>query len=159
MWSLSLIMVILATTFIQMKHPLSMSLILLIQTVLISIQTGMLSLNTWFSYIMFLIMVGGMLVLFIYMTSVASNEKFSYKVNDLILPLSSLTLLGITYKVSEQTSNFHNMWTLNMNPQLIKYLNFPSNSIILMMMVYLLIALIAVVNISNISYGPLRQKL
>nr|AML26727.1 NADH dehydrogenase subunit 6 [Histeridae sp. BMNH 1274738] len=155
---MSVTMMIMAAIFIQMKHPLSMSLILLMQTVLISIQTGILSLNTWFSYIMFLIMVGGMLVLFIYMTSVASNEKFSYKMNDLILPMSTLIMSAIFYLMSEQNSNFNNMWIPFPNPQLVKYLNFPSNSIILMMMIYLLIALIAVVNISNIGYGPLRQK-
>nr|AML26745.1 NADH dehydrogenase subunit 6 [Histeridae sp. BMNH 1274745] len=150
-------MMIMAATFMQMKHPLSMSLILLIQTVLISIQTGIMSFNSWFSYIMFLIMVGGMLVLFIYMTSIASNEKFSYKINDLILPGFGLTLLLIISMSSEQMSTPTNMWT-QANCQLIKYLNFPSNSIILMMMIYLLIVLIAVVNISNINYGPLRQK-
>nr|AML25793.1 NADH dehydrogenase subunit 6 [Histeridae sp. BMNH 1274329] len=149
--------VILASIFMQMKHPISMGLILLLQTILISVQTGLLTYSTWFSYIMFLIMVGGMLVLFIYMTSVASNEKFSYKINDLILPAGSIILLLVIF-MGPNTFNNQNSWPL-IESQLIKYLNFPSNSIIWMLMIYLLITLIAVVNISNISYGPLRQKI
>nr|AML25681.1 NADH dehydrogenase subunit 6 [Histeridae sp. BMNH 1274743] len=151
-------MMFMAAIFIQMKHPLSMSLILLMQTVMVSIQTGIMSFNTWFSYIMFLIMIGGMLVLFIYMTSVASNEKFNFKSNDLILPSTSIIILLTMPIFQEQMSNTTNMWSIVKNMQLIKYLNFPSNMIILMMMIYLLITLIAVVTISNINHGPLRQK-
>nr|AML25668.1 NADH dehydrogenase subunit 6 [Histeridae sp. BMNH 1274739] len=153
-----ILMMLLAAIFIQMKHPLSMTLILLMQTIIVSIQTGMVSFMTWFSYIMFLIMIGGMLVLFIYMTSVASNEKFSFKTNDLILPSLGVLIITMMQITSEQMNNPVNMWTQITSTSLVKYFNFPSNLIILMMMIYLFFTLIAVVSISNISYGPLRQK-
>jgi hypothetical protein len=46
-------------------------------------------------------------------------------------------------------SNFH----LSLN----KYLNYPINKIIYIIIIYLLITLIAVVKITSINYGPLRQ--
>lgn len=35
--------------------------------------------NIWYSYILFLVYIGGLLVLFIYMCIISSNEKFHFK--------------------------------------------------------------------------------
>nr|YP_009185876.1 NADH dehydrogenase subunit 6 [Margarinotus merdarius]ALO70688.1 NADH deshydrogenase subunit 6 [Margarinotus merdarius] len=147
-------------TFTQMKHPLSMSVLLLAQTTLIALATGTLSFNLWFSYIMFLIMIGGMLVLFIYMTSIASNEKFSFKLTDLTAPFmgGALIITGLSLSWLQPLTHHTEIWEAQGNILLTKYLNFPINFIIILMMIYLLIALIAVVNISSINHGPLRQK-
>nr|AUJ22851.1 NADH dehydrogenase subunit 6 [Ignelater luminosus] len=154
-------------TFMFLEHPLSMGLILLIQTTSIALITGLMSHNFWFSYILFMIMIGGMLVLFIYMTSVASNEKFMFS-NSLmimmIMALASMIMMimidqFLTYQNSAnmdmKTFSKEIMYTLTMS----KYLNFPLNSWMITLIVYLLMALIAVVKITNITYGPLRQKL
>ena len=50
-----------------------MGLTLLIQTILVSIISGLITKTFWFSYILFLVFLGGILVLFIYVTSLASN--------------------------------------------------------------------------------------
>nr|YP_010838225.1 NADH dehydrogenase subunit 6 [Sternocampsus coriaceus]WGF20852.1 NADH dehydrogenase subunit 6 [Sternocampsus coriaceus] len=153
-------------TFIALNHPLSMGLTLLIQTTLIALITGMLSHNFWFSYILFMIMIGGMLVLFIYMTSVASNEKFHYSPKLLIIILLMMTF-SILLNIPDSFLNYQNSmnidqtsmnFPLTFNMSLSKFLNYPSNMIMIMMIIYLLITLIAVVKITNIQYGPLRQK-
>nr|AML26400.1 NADH dehydrogenase subunit 6 [Staphylinidae sp. BMNH 1274636] len=161
MMTLSIVM---SMTFIFMKHPMSMGMILLMQTTLISLITGFNLINFWFSYILFLIMIGGMLILFIYMTSVASNEKFKYSNKIFIMMILMLiTLIPIII----QDNLFYNMMNLNMesfsnnnmiNFILNKYINFPFNIILMMLIIYLFITLIAVVKISNIYSGPLRQK-
>nr|YP_009251335.1 NADH dehydrogenase subunit 6 [Pyrearinus termitilluminans]AIQ80132.1 NADH dehydrogenase subunit 6 [Pyrearinus termitilluminans] len=153
-------------TFAMVEHPLSMGLILLSQTTLIALITGLMAHNSWFSYILFMIMIGGMLVLFIYMTSVASNEKFAFS-NKLamttltIMPLTALIMLTdkffsyqplLNTDTSPMTTNI--LYSMSMS----KYLNFPLNSWMITMIVYLLMALIAVVKITNVTYGPLRQK-
>nr|YP_010294907.1 NADH dehydrogenase subunit 6 [Oiceoptoma thoracicum]UMO90845.1 NADH dehydrogenase subunit 6 [Oiceoptoma thoracicum] len=153
----------LSFTFIFMQHPLSMGLVLLSQTILIALITGVISLNFWFSYILFLIMIGGMLVLFIYMTSVASNEKFKYS-NLITLMNIIIFLLSIPlYFIDNMLVYVNNIQVENlMNEELFlslsKFFNFPSSIILLMMIIYLFITLIAVVKITNISCGPLRQK-
>nr|YP_006576040.1 NADH dehydrogenase subunit 6 [Necrophila americana]ACZ58567.1 NADH dehydrogenase subunit 6 [Necrophila americana] len=153
----------LSFTFIFMSHPLSMGLVLLSQTILIALITGFISLNFWFSYILFLIMIGGMLVLFIYMTSVASNEKFKYSNLITIMNIFIIILSLPFYFMDSMLIYINNMQVETLINEeiyisLSKFFNFPSSVILLMMIIYLFITLIAVVKITNISYGPLRQK-
>nr|YP_010397380.1 NADH dehydrogenase subunit 6 [Trichius succinctus]UQJ77500.1 NADH dehydrogenase subunit 6 [Trichius succinctus] len=151
--------------FMFMTHPLSMGMILLMQTLLTSLTIGLFNLNFWFSYIMFIIMVGGMLVLFIYMTSVASNEKFSFSIKIVALLLLLLTLLtGMYLLLNTYFFNLNNKFEDNIyqnfyvyNYSLNKFLNFPSIIIMYLLIIYLLITMIAVVKITDIKQGPLRQ--
>nr|AXS66038.1 NADH dehydrogenase subunit 6 [Languriidae sp. KM-2017] len=159
MWTLSFM-------FMFLNHPLSFGFILLLQTILISLITGSMTLNYWYSYIIFLIMIGGMLVLFIYMTSIASNEKFKFSPKLFLFFMMMMMIIFLAlfidpfifnflssnyeFKMFEKIPNFVYSMT--------KYMNFPTNSIFLMMIIYLFITLIAVVKITNINYGPLRQK-
>nr|YP_009995321.1 NADH dehydrogenase subunit 6 [Ochthebius atriceps]QNP09724.1 NADH dehydrogenase subunit 6 [Ochthebius atriceps] len=153
----------LSMTFLFMNHPLSMGLILMMQTIMISIITGLLNFNFWFSYILFLIMIGGMLVLFIYMTSIASNEKFKFN-NKLTLVLmilniimNMLIILIDNYFIKINNLNFNFNFKSNYM-MLSKFFNIPSNIIMFMMIIYLFITLIAVVKITDFKLGPLRQK-
>nr|AFU50291.1 NADH dehydrogenase subunit 6 [Disteniazteca fimbriata] len=158
--------IIFSSIFMFMNHPLSFGMILLMQTIMVAIITGYLYLNFWFSYIIFLIMIGGMLVLFMYMTSIASNEKFkmSYSLYFYIIFTISMftmismvneTVLNLNFKVEEMTQS---IFMMKNNFTLIKYFNFPHNLIYILMIIYLFITLIMVVKITNIKYGPLRQK-
>merc|ERR1712221_33590 len=81
--------------FTRLSHPLAIGLALLSQTILICLITGLSSSSFWFSYILFLIFLGGMLVLFIYVTSLASNEIFKPSIVSIItiMVLSSTGLL------------------------------------------------------------------
>nr|UPX88548.1 NADH dehydrogenase subunit 6 [Nicrophorus vespilloides] len=150
-------------SFMFMNHPLTMSLILLIHALTISITTGLLSINFWFSYILFMIMVGGMLVLFLYMTSIASNKKFKFNMNIVIMNFIVLVLSSIYFyfnKFSLMQKNSYIMETsTNKYLSISKFMNFPFNLIMFMMIIYLFITLIAVVKITSISYGPLRNKI
>nr|QNG56389.1 NADH dehydrogenase subunit 6 [Macrohyliota sp. 1 MJ-2020] len=162
------IIFLLSITFILMNHPLSMGLILLIQTIMISLMTGSLSLNFWYSYILLLIMIGGMLILFIYMTSIASNEIFkpSLKLSMMMmfyLFMMSIFMIMIDHFINNIHSynefmNYINNYT-NINLSLNKFLNQPMMMIYFILIIYLFITLIATVKITNINYGPLRQKL
>nr|AYW52127.1 NADH dehydrogenase subunit 6 [Harpalinae sp. 3 ACP-2013] len=159
-------------TFLFLNHPLSMGLILLIQTILISLVSGMFSYSYWFSYILFLVMIGGMLVLFIYMTSLASNEMFNFSTKISIFIMMMMILMTMTYLVidymminplfknSNMMETMNNM--LNLKNENILSLNMiynkPNNMITLMLVNYLFLTLIAVVKITDINYGPLRQK-
>nr|QWB85841.1 NADH dehydrogenase subunit 6 [Dynamostes audax] len=157
--------IVLSTTFLFLNHPLSFGLIIICQTIMISIITGTLNFSFWFSYIIFLIMVGGMLILFMYMTSIASNEKFKLSY-PLTLFVTSMILMGLILDtlIDKNLTKmmFKNEYLLNStnteNLMMIKYFNFPNNLIYIMMIIYLLITLIMVVKITNIKYGPLRQK-
>lgn len=149
------------------KHPLSIGLTLLIQTILISLILGFYNLNYWYSYILTLIIVGGILILFIYITRIASNEKFKFNIKLVVIIILTLLIISIIiinftdrilrnfyYKIRDyQTLNFNDNYHL----QIRKYYNFPSNLILITIIIYLLICLIAVVKISKTNQGPLRQ--
>nr|UOU85250.1 NADH dehydrogenase subunit 6 [Tachydromia umbrarum] len=166
---ISSLTLIFSFSFLQMNHPLSMGLMLLLQTLFICLMTGLLSKTFWFSYILFLVFLGGMLVLFIYVTSLASNEMFIFSVNNLLLStfmlLTSLIILLLIDK-SLLMSMINNNEMFNMNNldnyskenslSLNKLYNFPTNLITIMLILYLFITLVAVVKITNVFYGPLR---
>nr|ALO77551.1 NADH deshydrogenase subunit 6 [Myodermum sp. MYO01] len=150
-------------TFMMLSHPLSLGMTLLTQTIIIALSMGLFNLNFWFSYIMFLIMIGGMLVLFIYMTSVASNEKFTFSIKILLMISFTLFLVSLTFFIPKIYTNMTNLYKemISLDFQytlsLSKFFNYPSMSIMLLLIIYLLITLIAVVKITNIKQGPLRQ--
>ncbi|YP_010691352.1 NADH dehydrogenase subunit 6 (mitochondrion) [Drosophila tropicalis] len=156
--------------FINMIHPLAMGLTLLIQTVLICLIAGLMTKSFWYSYILFLIFLGGMLVLFIYVTSLASNEMFNLSIK---LTLFSFFLMFIFTMISffidktsisfffmnnEMESIFNlNSYFLENSLSLNKLYNFPTNFITILLMNYLLITLIVVVKITKLFKGPLRM--
>nr|YP_010010515.1 NADH dehydrogenase subunit 6 [Callosobruchus maculatus]YP_010876301.1 NADH dehydrogenase subunit 6 [Bruchus pisorum]QOH99483.1 NADH dehydrogenase subunit 6 [Callosobruchus maculatus]WHE17352.1 NADH dehydrogenase subunit 6 [Bruchus pisorum] len=164
--SLMMFIMMMSMMFMFLNHPLSMGMILLIQTILTALMTGLMNYNFWFSYILFLIMIGGMLILFIYMTSIASNEKFKFSMkmlNMMIINFSILMLLILFmdqyfFSTNLQTMDFFMKDTyINYYLSLNKYFNYPNNLILYLMINYLLITLIMVVKITNINYGPMRQ--
>nr|AMH85367.1 NADH dehydrogenase subunit 6 [Marmarodeceia marmorata] len=155
--------------FTQMNHPLAMGLMLLIQTTTICLITGLINKSFWFSYILFLIFLGGMLVLFIYVTSLASNEMFSLSIKLTFISISLIFLfLFISFfmdktilthflqncemTISSDFSILNSENSLNLN----KLYNYPTNLITILLMNYLLVTLIAVVKITKMFFGPLR---
>nr|ATN23514.1 NADH dehydrogenase subunit 6 [Monolepta sp. EMHAU-15070824] len=160
-----LLMFLLSILFVYMNHPLSCGLILLLQTIMTAMISGLMNLNYWYSYILFLIMIGGMLILFIYMTSIASNEKFQFKLNINLFLLSLLLLMLMIFSdkfypnLNNQILDMksQNLFIIN-NMSMMKYFNEPNYYMMLFIIIYLFITLIVVVKITNISYGSLRQK-
>nr|YP_010464233.1 NADH dehydrogenase subunit 6 [Strongylium pinfaense]UUL71610.1 NADH dehydrogenase subunit 6 [Strongylium pinfaense] len=147
--------------FLMMKHPLSMGMTLLIQTTIISLMTTKMNSNSWFSYILFLIMIGGMLILFMYMTSIASNEKFKTNMKMIfITPTIPVIIIATKNSMNSSLSNSEmekmNLFT-EMNMTMNKYINFPLSMTLVFLMMYLLLALIATVKITEFKQGSIRQ--
>nr|ARH53763.1 NADH dehydrogenase subunit 6 [Carpelimus fuliginosus] len=146
-----LLMINMSLTFMFLNHPISMGLLLLLQTLMTSISMNMILKNAWFSYILFLIMIGGLLIIFIYMTSLISNKKFKFSQKIFIMNL----IIFMLYFIELNTfNNNYNMIQLNFN----KYINTSSFFIMVSMIIYLLITMIAVVKITQFKSGALRQK-
>nr|YP_008080467.1 NADH dehydrogenase subunit 6 [Melanitis leda]AEH05136.1 NADH dehydrogenase subunit 6 [Melanitis leda] len=168
----SLLTIFLTIFMFFINHPISMGLLILMQTLLICILSGMLINSYWFSYILFLVFLGGLLVLFIYVSSIASNEIMKiYFFNKImlifmifsVLILSSLlidNLNWLNFSFNEDMINFFNMFMFSFNENnisLFKLYNKQTYFMMIMMIIYLFITLIAVVKITNIFFGPLRS--
>nr|WKU83893.1 NADH dehydrogenase subunit 6 [Claraeola sicilis] len=167
---LYIMILMLGFMFMQMNHPLSMGMMLLIQTIMICCISGMMTKSFWFSYMLFLIFIGGMLVLFIYVTSLASNEMFTFSMKMLMLLMINLLIMTIMIIFMDKmilmfnsinnemiSISYINSYisenTLNLN----KLYNYPTNMITILLINYLLITLIATVKITKLFYGPVRS--
>nr|ALO76446.1 NADH deshydrogenase subunit 6 [Impressosora (Neoeutrapela) sp. EUT01] len=154
--------IMLSIMFLFMNHPLSLGSILLLQTITISIITGKMMINFWYSYILFLVMVGGMLILFMYMTSIASNEKFKMSNSTMFMAWSSpmifFFLKSWILELSNKSMDSEVInKTIETSLSMTKFMQQNTYLILMFLMLYLFIALIATVKISSINQGPLRQ--
>nr|YP_010578710.1 NADH dehydrogenase subunit 6 [Mandarinia regalis]UZP46674.1 NADH dehydrogenase subunit 6 [Mandarinia regalis] len=168
---LSSMMILITIFMFFINNPISMGLLILLQTLLICLLLGMLINSYWFSYILFLVFLGGLLVLFIYISSIASNEIMKFSINNKIMILISLLILFLTFflknnlnwlnfSFNEDMNNFFNMFLFSYNENninLFKLYNEQTYLLMIMMIIYLFITLIAVVKITNIFFGPLRS--
>nr|AOY36226.1 NADH dehydrogenase subunit 6 [Pycnarmon pantherata] len=171
---LSLMIIIFSFMMLFMYHPLSMGLMILTQTMLTCLISSIFISTYWFSYILFLTFLGGLLVLFIYVSSIASNELFKISFNlkmfffimMIILFLISMFNLNnlnwLNFNINNmEMKKFFNMFLFMNNENKInlsKLYNNQTFMIMMMMIIYLFISLIAVVKITNIFYGPLRSS-
>nr|AOY40095.1 NADH dehydrogenase subunit 6 [Scolytinae sp. BMNH 1043104] len=154
-WTLSIL-------FIFFKNPLSKGYMLLMLTINTALSASMMYLNSWFGYILFLIMVGGMLVAFIYMTSTASNEKFkSPKLTSMVVMLILTMMMiimvndyGINQTLLSTSQEAQNMELMALSKLFYK----PFYPIPIALMSYLLLTLIMVAKMTDFMKGPIRQK-
>nr|ALO71003.1 NADH deshydrogenase subunit 6 [Pselaphinae sp. 4 EF-2015] len=152
------LMFMISTLFLFMKHPLSMGLMLLMQTFLTSLISGILINNFWFSYILFLIFISGMLILFMYMINIASNEMLKISKSLIILTLMLIIFLTVNWMFMD--SMIFNVMNLNfdqVNTNFYNYFSYPNNMTIMFIMLYLFITLISSLKIINMKYGPIRK--
>nr|UPU95831.1 NADH dehydrogenase subunit 6 [Monochroa sp.] len=171
---ISLMLIFFSFFMIFINHPLSMGFMILTQTLLTCIITGMIIKTYWFSYILFLTFLGGLLVLFIYVSSIASNEMFFSSIYMKLFNIASIMIIFILSMFLMNNINwmnfinnsdmmifFNNLIFFNNNEikiNLSKLYNNQTFILMMMLIIYLFITLIAVVKITNIFYGPLRSS-
>nr|YP_006493367.1 NADH dehydrogenase subunit 6 [Ahamus yunnanensis]ADK97552.1 NADH dehydrogenase subunit 6 [Ahamus yunnanensis] len=169
---ISMMLILFSTMMFFMNHPLSMGLLLLLQTILISLISGSMISTFWFSYILFLTILGGLLIMFIYVASIASNEMFKFNSNLLLFYMMMIMMMFITMlmfnnlywlnlNINSELLNFWNKMIFFNNENSInisKIYNNQSYFLTLMSIIYLLITLFAIIKITNINYGPLRSN-
>nr|YP_009045958.1 NADH dehydrogenase subunit 6 [Thenus orientalis]CDR98454.1 NADH dehydrogenase subunit 6 [Thenus orientalis] len=157
----------LSVLFTQLSHPLSAGIVLLIQTTLVALSSGLFSTSFWFSYILFLIFLGGMLVLFIYVASLASNEIFnpSLKWTGGVFFSSLFLIIGIlmldpifSASIPPVALPSYPLETQMDIPPIstLQIYNFPYSSVTLFIILYLLLTLLVIVKITSSFFGPLR---
>nr|AFI23549.1 NADH dehydrogenase subunit 6 [Peloridora minuta] len=156
----------LSTTFLFITHPLMMGLVLMIQTTLTCLMVNFIQWTNWVTFIIFVLIMGGMLILFIYVISLASNEmiktptipwkKLFIWVSIMILTSPNAWFMG---KMSESLDNLARIQLpiteINL---LVKLFNYNMASMIIMLMLLLFFNLCVMVALINIHEGPLRTK-
>nr|YP_009159461.1 NADH dehydrogenase subunit 6 [Macrobrachium bullatum]AKQ09506.1 NADH dehydrogenase subunit 6 [Macrobrachium bullatum] len=164
----SLILMSTSVCFTQMSHPLAMGLALIFQTIMICLTAGLLSKFMWFSYILFLIFLGATLVLFIYVSSLASNETFKLSIKMMATFFAPMALtpilllsdqLSMPTKDSTELSFLSELQDIQSTQMLLNNMyNPPTASLTGMIILYLLLTLIVVVKLTSTFSGPLRTS-
>nr|QWX95348.1 NADH-ubiquinone oxidoreductase chain 6 [Laminiceps obscurior] len=145
--------------YLWLNHPISVGISIIAQTIIVAMITGILLKSFWYSYIIVITMLSGMLVLFIYMASVSSNEKF-YPSIKLTILLLTITVMSMIWQLSNY--NLDNDFMMN-TPKMSEVMslnslfNCKTKMITMLMVLYLLFSMITVSSIVNISEGPLRM--
>nr|AJP00053.1 NADH dehydrogenase subunit 6 [Orseolia oryzae] len=142
--------------FMSLNNPLMMGIMLFFQSLLMMLLLGKLYYNFWFSYILFLVMIGGLFILFLYMISLIYNNKF-FSLNFLkyIFMFMMLIIISISLFLKKNNIFFKNseMEMINIMKENymnhLKFYNFPNNLINLIMIIFLFIMMIIVTKITN----------
>ena len=142
-------------SFPFLSHPLAIGLNLLFSTFLISLIIGVGGASYWISYTLTLILSGGLLVLFVYVSLLASNERFQNRwARTLLFTFSVALVLALRFKTDSGSAGAIN---LSFEYLLRSLYNRELYRLTLFVILYLLITLLVVVfNTKKNSY-PLRR--
>nr|ARQ20670.1 NADH dehydrogenase subunit 6 [Nacella concinna] len=159
--AISSILMSLTLTLPMMLQPLSLGLNLILLISMTSILMAF-YISTWYSYILFLVYVGGLLVMFAYVSSLIPNNFFS-SMKTLMLFLFMATVIFISLMTTNsldssttQTSmlSIPQKWAMSLTPS---HLISSSSFFILLFLGLILFAnLLAVVKVCYHQSGPLR---
>nr|YP_010555738.1 NADH dehydrogenase subunit 6 [Eupelmus anpingensis]UYR45767.1 NADH dehydrogenase subunit 6 [Eupelmus anpingensis] len=153
-------------------HPLFYGIILFLYTLFTLINMSLNFLNNWFSYITFLILIGGLMIIFLYFTSFISNMKISMKWSFLkMIPFKNFMfilfiIINLIFNFNQFMSpmkinemNSYNFMILNLKENYFFSFIFIKNKNlnIIMCMIYLLICLTFIVKICIIKKFTLRK--
>nr|YP_010963611.1 NADH dehydrogenase subunit 6 [Nondenticentrus paramelanicus]WKZ08094.1 NADH dehydrogenase subunit 6 [Nondenticentrus paramelanicus] len=141
----------------MMKSPMSMGLTLLMQTIMAIIMMNMNSSSSWIPMITFLTMIGGLMIIFMYMSSITSNEKFKLNMK-MSLPLI-LTMMIMDETMLNWYSQELHMIQNKMNSMMsMNKMYSKSMMMTTMMVMYLFLTMITVNKIIKLFEGPLRSS-
>nr|QGT34621.1 NADH dehydrogenase subunit 6 [Metisotoma macnamarai] len=156
MKSIMMFSIAMSSVFMQSSHPIMLMIIILTQTILLALIIWIVLKTNWFSYIMFLIFLGGLMVLFIYISSLAANEMFYFKPNTymhITLGLMIIFMFMSMFMNNQMTLSSPNMMSSTLVVMISKSMLMMSLST----MLYLLLTLIVVVKLTSKYKGPLRN--
>lgn len=131
-----------------------MGIILIIQTLLFAILRGLLLSSYWYSYILILVFLGGLLILFVYVSSIASNEKLNFSTSSLTVAFLSFCFLG--FSINSNILNIFKGSDSIIEKSYIWLFSQPSRILAAFLIIYLFIVLVAIVKITKWWGGALR---
>nr|UOU20225.1 NADH dehydrogenase subunit 6 [Glycera sp. i ZZ-2021] len=135
-------------TIILTLSPLATGFWVLMLALLTATVTAM-SMSSWFGFIIFLIYIGGMLVMFAYFTAIQPNQQLKITV-PLIAMILTIMVLPVYYNPSTINQLTNKNWWVS---AMYEAMNIPS---LIFLALALFLALISIVKISFLNRAPLR---
>nr|URW97662.1 NADH dehydrogenase subunit 6 [Songthela sp.] len=140
---MNIFMILCLILFSMSNHPLSMIFLLIMITLSSSILIYYSLVTSWFSYVLLIIMLSGMMIIFMYMATLSPNEFFLYS----FFPIYLLPLLFIvTYLPSFMAPP--QLWSM-------KQVSSSFFSITIFMVTFLFMLMVAMTKITFWQKGPM----
>lgn len=147
-----LILTITATTFTASIaiNPLTIGLLILLLALILSIIFSI-SISSWIAFLIFLIYIGGILVIFSYFVAITPNQNLSIIVviRTLILSIITLAFISFTLKINVPM----NISYITQTNIIYEKINIP---VLIILALILLFTIVVVVKVSIHNKGPLR---
>nr|QLF99628.1 NADH dehydrogenase subunit 6 [Amblyomma ovale] len=140
------VILMMSTVLISMSHPVAMLMSVILLTLSMSLIFYENSANSLFPMILLLLILGGMMIIFLYMVSLCPNKKLNYNIKLIFTMMMIVIILSINplyFKVQSQ--------------ELTKIYCTSFLNIVLMMMMYLLITLMVVMKNLNWISSPMKS--
>nr|QZR92100.1 NADH dehydrogenase subunit 6 [Uroleucon erigeronensis] len=156
-----LINLIMAIILTMMKSPISSNLIILIQTMTLTLMINLINKTAWISFMIFILYIGGLMIIFLYISSIAFNElNINKNYKNMIFKILFLSLMLLMFKLSMniENMNYENKFIFEDNFYLLNMFNMPNNMMIYLIMFILFFMLILIIWMLKINKGPIRQK-
>lgn len=151
------------------SHPILFIIFIIIYRILISLRISIWKSNFIYSIIIFLIIIRGLLIIFLYFSRLISNEQIILNINKIIfyitilnfsfiylnLYIKNLFLSNLIYKFKETSplTNVNEKIFINIT-QLYTY---PYNNLTIICIIFLLISLFTIIKLSSTKSKPLRK--
>nr|YP_002907507.1 NADH dehydrogenase subunit 6 [Cristaria plicata]ACQ90994.1 NADH dehydrogenase subunit 6 [Cristaria plicata]AIM46720.1 NADH dehydrogenase subunit 6 [Cristaria plicata] len=141
-------------------HPLPLGIMVLLLAFLNCVLIA--TISPWYSYMLFFIFIGGMLVMFAYIASISPNMTFY--ANNPLMPLTLTVITVISFKNLKLTSNYYTSTSVTSavsdTTQILSFL-YTQNGItcVILLACMLLFTLVASVKICKPKSGALRPFL
>nr|QHT65011.1 NADH dehydrogenase subunit 6 [Arichlidon gathofi] len=149
-YMISSLIIMIGSSLMLMTAPISLGLWILLMSLFIAALIAFTH-YSWFAFTIFLIYIGGMLVMFAYFAALQPNQQMTLKYTPLIIPLSFIMLFTLS------PATMSNMLTVS-TPITIMF-SFINVPMLILMATVLFLALVAVVKISINLKSPLRPFL
>lgn len=156
------ILYILVTNYL---HPIYLLILIIIYTRIICLLISTWSYNFIYSIILFLIIIRGILIIFLYFSSLISNDQTKFLINPLLmlrLFLNVIILLYINKYFNYPIYNFNEILTSsqinnNIFNNIIYIFSYPYSNITIICILYLLLTLFTIIKICSIKTSTLRK--
>lgn len=170
-FDLLIIVIILVPINLFNFHPLIIRLLLVLYTIIVTFKINFFVGNYWYSYIIFLVIIGGLIILFLYFTRLVNNQLFYlnknyyYYINlKFIFFLLNLVVLLFNLIKNLYINNFFDL--VKVNFILFNEVNLIKNLIIdftmdinIYIIIYLFFTIVCSVLVCKKNNVPLRQML
>nr|WEF74999.1 NADH dehydrogenase subunit 6 [Amblyomma mixtum] len=131
---------------ISMSHPMMMLIAVILLTLFISMLFYMITENSLFPLITILMILGGMMIIFMYIISLCPNKKMNFNFKISVIMFIFLFL------------NLNSMFVKIINQNLMKIYFFSFINMVILLMLYLLVTLSVILKNLNWISSPMKSK-